>query len=150
MNLKRTNHTNENFQSLIKLLDKDLRGRYPEDQDEYDQYNKVDQIDHVLVAYVDDQLAGCGCFKTYDDEAVEIKRMFVRPEFRGRGISKAILSELETWAKEVGFSKAVLETGTAQEEALGLYQKQGYQRIPNYGQYVNMPNSVCFQKLLDS
>ncbi|HCX25120.1 MAG: GNAT family N-acetyltransferase [Flammeovirgaceae bacterium] len=148
MNLKRTNHTNEDFQTLIKQLDEDLRGRYPEDQDEYDQYNKVDSIDHVLVAYVDDQPAGCGCFKTYGKDAVEIKRMFVKHSFRGKGISKAVLRELENWAQELGFAKTVLETGTAQTEAIGLYTKLNYRRIPNYGQYAHMPMSICFEKRL--
>ena len=148
MILKRTDHSSPDFQALIKQLDLDLRGRYPDDQDDYDQYNKVDAIDHVVVVYDEDRAVGCGCFKTYDANAVEIKRMFVHPSSRGKGISKLVLQELEKWAYELGFKKAVLETGTKQHEAIGLYSKLNFSRIPNYGQYANMPYSVCFEKVL--
>ena len=91
---------------------------------------------------------GCGCFKKFNNSTVEIKRMFVPLSFRGKGISKKLLIELEQWAKEKGFSGFVLETGKKQHEAIGLYTKLGYQQIENYGQYVDMPNSVCFRKYL--
>ena len=74
--------------------------------------------------------------------------MFVKPEFRGKGISKFVLKELESWGSQLGYSKSVLETGTKQLEAIGLYTKSGYSRIDNYGPYVNMPYSVCMQKNL--
>jgi putative acetyltransferase len=59
-----------------------------------------------------------------------------------------VLSELESWAAELGYPKCVLETGKRQPEAIALYEKQGYQRIPNYGQYIGVENSVCFEKVL--
>ncbi|WP_258098931.1 GNAT family N-acetyltransferase [Marinoscillum pacificum] len=149
MIIKRTDHNSIDFQALIKLLDLDLRGRYPDDQDDYDQYNKVDTIDHVVVVYdEEDRAVGCGCFKTFDADSVEIKRMFVHPSSRGKGISKLVLQELEKWTLELGYKKTVLETGTKQHEAIGLYTKLNYSRIPNYGQYANMPYSVCFEKVL--
>jgi GNAT superfamily N-acetyltransferase len=72
--------------------------------------------------------------------------MFVRPEYRGKGIAGSILKELETWAGELGFEKVILETGKAQPEAIGLYTKSGYAIIPNYGQYEQVENSVCMTK----
>jgi GNAT superfamily N-acetyltransferase len=90
----------------------------------------------------------CGAFKTFDADSVEVKRMYTREEFRGKGIASMLLENLEIWAKEMGYSKAVLETGKRQPDAIRLYQNRGYQVIPNYGQYVGIENSVCFEKKL--
>jgi GNAT superfamily N-acetyltransferase len=79
---------------------------------------------------------------------VEIKRMFVRPKQCGKGLASSVLRELESWAQELGYTHAILETGRKQAEAIGLYQKYGYKRIENYGQYQGMANSVCFGKNL--
>lgn len=74
--------------------------------------------------------------------------MFVKPECRGQGIAQAVLAELESWAGELGFKECVLETGKKQPEAIRLYQKSGYELIPNYGQYAGIENSVCMKKLV--
>ena len=147
---KRTQSSDENFCSLVFQLDMDLNKRYNNAQSEYDKYNKIDLIETVIVAYSDNKAIGCGCFKQFDERIVEIKRMFVHPEYRGKGISKIILSQLEDWAIELGFTKSVLETGKGQPEAIGLYTRIGYSLIDNFGQYTDMPNSVCFEKKLIS
>ena len=144
--LLRTSSSNPDFNSLIKELDKGLKDNYGSLQTEYDKYNKIESLNTVVVAYENKEAVGCGCFKQYNSDSVEIKRMFVKPEHRGKGISKKILTELEKWAFETGYSSAVLETGTKQIEAIGLYSKSGYQRIENYGQYQNMSASICFKK----
>ncbi|CAN5592271.1 hypothetical protein BH10BAC5_BH10BAC5_07190 [soil metagenome] len=72
----------------------------------------------------------------------------MQPEKRGKGIAPKILEELEKWAAELGYKKCILETGKNQTEALALYRKSGYKEIPNYEQYVNMRNSLCFEKIL--
>ena len=105
-------------------------------------------IDTLIVAYVDNQAAGCGCFKKLDDTTVEIKRMFVKPTHRGRGIAIRILTELEAWAKSLNYDATQLETGIKQTEAIGLYGKLGYIVIDNYGQYAGNENSVCMRKKL--
>jgi GNAT superfamily N-acetyltransferase len=74
--------------------------------------------------------------------------MFVKPEFRGRGISRQILSELEKWAAELGYKKSVLETGDRQNEAIHLYHHSGYTEIPNYGNYEGTQTSICMSKKL--
>lgn len=74
--------------------------------------------------------------------------MFVPENKRSKGIASIVLKELETWASELGFPKCVLETGYKQPEAIRLYEKNGYVKIPNYGQYIGMENSVCFEKNL--
>lgn len=146
---KRTQSTDKYFNSMIAQLDDDLNHRYQSTQSEYDKYNKIDLIDTVIVAFDGEKPVGCGCFKKYNNKTVEIKRIFVTPDYRGRKISRLILEELEKWAKELGYSKALLETGSKQSEAIGLYTKSGYAKIENYGQYKNFPNSLCFEKRID-
>jgi putative acetyltransferase len=146
--LKRTTSADPDFRLLVGELDADLRLRNGEVMDIYDQHNIIEQIDTVVVAYVDNIPAGCGCFKKFSANAVEIKRMFVRHNFRGKGISAVILKALEEWALEIGFNFTVLETGSRQIEALGLYQKMGYENIPKYEPYVDLPDSICFRKQL--
>ena len=74
--------------------------------------------------------------------------MYTPPESRGKGVASKVLTELETWAAEMSYEKCILETGKKQPEAIGLYKKNGYMLIPNYGQYAEVENSVCFEKLL--
>jgi GNAT superfamily N-acetyltransferase len=144
--VKRCTNENQDFRQLVVLLDADLRATYGEEQAQYAPYNKIDFIETVVVAYEDGKPAGCGCFKEYDPETVEIKRMFVPHEKRGKGISKRVLSGLEKWAAELGYTKSILETGIRQHEAIGLYTGFGYKQIDNYGQYIGKPLSVCMSK----
>lgn len=146
--LIRTDSTHQDFRNLVALLDAELRVRDGEDNAFYSQFNKIDNIQHVVVAYANDKPAGCGAFKPYDETTVEIKRMFVLPEMRGQRIAEQVLSELESWAEEIGMTSCVLETGYKQPEAIRLYERSGYERIPNYGQYIGVENSVCMQKHL--
>lgn len=147
-NLVRTNSGNADFRELVSLLDKDLQIRDGDEHSFYAQFNKVDKIRHVVVAYAGGEAVGCGAIKEYEKSVAEIKRMFVREERRGRGIAKNILSELEMWAGELGFSECILETGWKQPEAIALYRKSDYKTIPNYGQYEGVENSVCMKKSL--
>lgn len=146
--LKRTTSDNSDFQNLVILLDQDLKIRDGDEHYFFAQFNKLDSIRNVVVYYSDNIPVGCGAFKKYDEQSVEIKRMFVKDEFRRKGIAGIILKELELWAKESGFSACVLETGKKQPEAIRLYQKSGYEKIPNYGQYENVENSVCMRKII--
>lgn len=145
-NLIRTNSDNSDFRDLVRLLDEDLQIRDGNMHSYYAQFNKIDKIRYVVVAYENGQAVGCGAIKEYEKGVAEVKRMFVKPEWRGQGIAKKILSELEIWANELNFSECILETGKNQPEAIGLYQKSGYQKIPNYGQYEGIELSVCMRK----
>jgi len=146
--LIRTTSENPNFAELIVALDDDLYQRNGEAQLKYRPYNKVDTIKHIVVIYVDGNPVGCGAFKKFDDESVEIKRMFVYPEMRGKQLAAKILQELEKWAVEEGYHKAVLETGHKQTEAIRLYTVAGYTLTENYGQYIGMDESICYRKEL--
>lgn len=148
--IKRTDSSDKDFHILVDKLNKDLLDRYGELQVFYNQFNKIDNIPNVVIAYMDDEPAGCGCFKKFDDASVEVKRMFVAEEYRGKGIGAAILNELEKWAAELGNKTVVLEMGNQQPEAAILYKKQGFTIIPNYGQYIGMEEtSICMKKDLN-
>jgi putative acetyltransferase len=148
MKLIRTNSDNPDFQSLVVFLDRDLKIRDGDEHEFYAQFNKTDSIKNVVVAYFEDEAVGCGAFKSYSENTAEIKRMYVKPEFRGRRIAQQILTELEEWASESGFVTCVLETGFNQPEAIQLYQRCGYEKIANYGQYEGIENSLCMQKII--
>jgi len=146
--IKRTNSKNEDFIALVKLLDADLKIRDGDEHDFFNQFNKLDTIKNVVLAYLDGQAVGCGAFKLYENTTLEIKRMFTKTEARGNGLGTQVLADLERWALEDGFTTAILETGYLMPEAIGLYTKSGYERIPNYGQYINIDASRCFKKEL--
>jgi len=149
LTLRRTTSANADFQALVALLDADLRIRNGDTDDFYAQFNKPDSIKHVVVAYHAAVPVGCGAFKEFSDWQVEIKRMYVLPTLRGQGIAQRVLMELERWATEIGYDGCVLETGLRNPEALQLYEKNGYARIANYGQYAGVATSVCMGKTID-
>lgn len=146
--IKRTTSDNNDFNSLVAPLDKYLAFLDGDDHAFYAQYNKSSLLKNALVCYDGDIPVGIGAYKEFEPNVAEIKRMYTLPEYRGKGIAKAILAELEAWAKEEGYTTAILETGHMQKDAIGLYHKLGYQDIPNFGQYVGVDNSVCMKKEL--
>jgi GNAT superfamily N-acetyltransferase len=142
----KTTSENEDFIYLVAALDKSLWERYPEENQEYWQNNILEINPNVVIIYIDNKALACGCFKKYDKNTIEIKRMFVSPEARGMGFAQKILQELELWASELGYSLSVLETLHKQKEAIGLYQKVGYSIIDNYEPYVGLKDSICMKK----
>ena len=120
--------------------------------------NLISDIDmgsiEYAVEYLDTKLivvlghTECGAIKAYDEITMEIKRMYVSQEMRGHGIAHKILSALEVWAHDLGFTRCILETGDDMLPAVSLYKKCGYIKIPNYGQYIDVTDSVCFQKYI--
>lgn len=146
--LIRTNSDNKDFQDLVVELDKDLAKKNGETNDFFAQFNKIDLMINVVVALNDNLAVGCGAMKEYDKSTMEIKRMYVPIEMRGKGVAVAVLNELENWARELGYKRCVLETGDKMLEAVGLYKKSDYKIIKNYGQYENVASSICFEKVL--
>ncbi|RKN81520.1 GNAT family N-acetyltransferase [Ulvibacterium marinum] len=144
--LKRTDCDNPDFIKLVALLDADLAIRDGEDHSFYDQFNGITGIRQAVVAYSGEVPVGCGGIKEFDANAMEVKRMYVVPEARGQGLAGKVLQELELWTAELGYTYCILETGKRQPEAIALYNKHGYQVIPNYEPYTDMINSVCFKK----
>jgi len=146
--LIRTNSENPDFISLVRDLDADLAARDGAEHSFYAQFNKIAALKYVIVAYEDDKPIGCGAIKEYAANAMEVKRMYVTPENRGKGIANKVLTALDGWAAELSYTKCILETGKRQPEAISLYKKNGYIITPNYGQYAGVENSVCFAKEL--
>lgn len=146
--IRRVSESDEGFLELVRSLDGELAIRDGEDHGFYAQFNKPVGLAGVVVAYENGEAVGCGAFKRYDEAAAEIKRMYVRPEARGKRIAGSVLKELEAWAVETGFRECILETGWKQPEAIALYKREGYQVTPNYGQYAGVENSVCMRKAL--
>lgn len=147
MKLLKTNSNHPDFQKLTQLFDEYLVEIDGNEKDFFAQYNQI-YIDNVIICYEDEIAVGCGAFKEYEPTVAEIKRMFVLPEKRGKGIASTVLNALEIWAKENGFQHAILETSNQLTNAISLYQKSGYEVIPNYGQYIDVESSVCMKKIL--
>ncbi len=147
--LIRTTYSDPHFVRLVEQLDAYLVEKDGKDHAFYNQYNGIDSLDHVIVAYAENRAIACGAMKNYDHHTVEVKRMFTLPQYRGKGVAASLLSELESWAVEIGATRCVLETGKRQTEAVRFYPAQGYAIIDNYGQYAGVSNSVCFEKRLN-
>jgi GNAT superfamily N-acetyltransferase len=109
----------------------------------------ADDIAVFLLARRDGEPVGCGGLRAIDAAHGEIKRMFVTPEARGTGVSVEILAALEAEARERGWTRLVLETGTEQPDAVRFYTRQGYAPIPAFGHYAGSATSLCFGKDLD-
>ena len=146
--IKRTDSDDPDFVGLVRHLDVELAERDGSEHSYYAQFNKIDMLRNVVVACMDGKAVGCGAVKEFSPEEMEVKRMYTDPNVRGKGVAFAVLNELEKWARELGYTACVLETGWRQPEAIALYRKAGYEQIPNYGQYIGMENSVCFRKVL--
>ncbi len=145
---KRTTTNDADFIYLVSLLDNELWNELNEDQSTYDQYNKVPDINTAIIIYDEQIPVAIGCFKEYNNDTVEIKRMFVEKAYRGKGISKIVLGELEKWAIEEGFLFAILETSIHFTVAKKLYKNAGYIVIANYDQYAYLEESICMKKNL--
>ena len=146
--IKRTTSDDPDFQDLSRELEQDLKVRDGDQNLFYADLNKIDRIPSVVVAYTNGLPTGCGAIREYDQDSIELKRMLVKPSYRGNKIATAILVELENWSVELGYKKCVLETGKNQPEAIEFYKKNHYSIIPNFGKYINSENSVCFKKTL--
>jgi GNAT superfamily N-acetyltransferase len=101
-----------------------------------------------LVGRVGGEAVACGGIARYDETTAEIRRMYVVPAARGRGLSRLVLTALQEEARALGYSFVRLETGNLQTEAIGLYASAGFAPIPRYGPFANDPRSVCFEKRL--
>jgi len=136
------------FEILSNEFNCELKEKFGNKQEKYQKYNLLKNIKDVIVCFIDDNPVGCVSIRFYEDDVYELKRMFIKPKYRGLGISKKMLQMIESKAKEKGCKRIILETGSLLVRAVQLYKKSGYQVIANYGEYVNMPESVCMEKIL--
>jgi putative acetyltransferase len=138
---------------LISRLSAELAAMYPEYANSgAGNFRPADVTvagSHFLIAWLDGRPAGCGALRPMEPGIAEVKRMYVDPDVRGRGISRQILVALECRAREMGYAIVRLETGTRQPAAIRLYESAGYLLIPNYGIYVGNALSACYEKRLE-
>lgn len=144
----RTTSDNPDFQNLTSELDDELCRIYNTNKEDYEEYNRITGLPTVVLAYENNVAIACGCFKQFDTHRTELKRMFVKPEFRGKGIASVMVDELEKWGKELGYETMILETGKGQPDAIALYRKLGYTDIPHFGEFPEESRSVCLGKMI--
>ena len=144
--LNKTDHKDHDFHVLVSHLDAYLAKVDGEEHDFYNQFNGIQNLNHCIVAYLNGEPVACGAIKRFDENSMEVKRMFTLPAKRGQGLASKVLTALEEWAKALGYGSCILETGKRQHDAVAFYKKIGYEIVPNYGQYVGKANSLCFQK----
>jgi GNAT superfamily N-acetyltransferase len=134
---------------LVQELDRDLQQRYP--GVELHPLAAEDPRSPrfvFLVAYSNGEAVGCGAVRELESDVGEVKRMFVRPRWRRRGVARQILAALESEGRRRGYAALRLETGSGQPEAIALYRSAGYVEIAPFGEYVGNPVSVCFEKTI--
>jgi ribosomal protein S18 acetylase RimI-like enzyme len=143
--------------TLVTELWDDMAIRYADDPTAPETKGETDDLrnEEVLppdgrfvIVLEDGEPVACGAIRRHDATTAEIKRMWVRPEARGRGLARFVLRELESTAASRGYRSVVLETGLRQPEALALYESHGYRTIPSYGFYKESALSVCYRKEL--
>ncbi len=150
MDYVRTDGKNEDFIENCRLLDMDLDRRVGKQikREKYAKFNQLDEIREAIVVYDDGKPVGGGAIRRYDDETVELKRVFVHNEYQGQGIGSRLVSLLIEWAAQLGYRRMILETGELLVESCAVYRKLGFTVIPNYGPYADMPESLCMAKAI--
>ncbi|WP_421751578.1 GNAT family N-acetyltransferase [Croceimicrobium sp.] len=149
LRIERTNSKNPDFIALVQLLDAELVHRDGPMNSFYHQFNGIEDLKQALLLYQGDQALACGAFKNKSADTAEVKRMYVVESQRSQGLASQLLAALEDWARELALKRLVLETGINQPEAIRLYEKNGYQRIPNYPPYEGVDTSYCFEKIVN-
>jgi putative acetyltransferase len=147
--IKRDDLTSTTVTRLIAALNAELSRQYPEPGATHfrlDPGEVGEGRGAFFVAYAGDTPVGCGAIRRIDAHTAEIKRMYVAPAVRGRGVGHRVLTELEAEARRLGAARLVLETGERAHEAMKLYTRAGFVRIPCFGEYAASPLSVCMAK----
>lgn len=145
-----SNGKNQDFAYLCTLLDGVLNVSSGGEENRVEQakYNGLEQIHDVVVVYEDSIAVACASFKFFDEESVELKRVYVKDDYRRKGIAREMIKQLEESARKQGYKRFVLETLDASVEAITLYSSIGYQRIANYGPYAKIESSICMEKFI--
>ncbi len=145
-----TDGNDERFVDLCHELDEYLNFIVggEKQRKQYTQYNTLEHIHDVALIIENGRAVACGGFKEYESGTAEVKRVFTREGYRNRGYGRAIMKALETRALNKGYTKLILETGFLLKEAKRIYADIGFYITPNYGQYINLPESVCMEKKL--
>lgn len=143
-----TNANNDHFVKLTNLLDKEFYETFGDMVKRYEEFNRLEEIHDVIVLYDGIIPVACGSFKKYNNDTVEMKRVFVCKEYRQKGLATKIMQRLEKSATKQGFVYSILETGVELKPAIALYKSLGYEIIDNYAQYEDDSICVCMKKKL--
>jgi len=138
----------ETARALIQALCAEMSERYGSPPSPFSRTEAAAPRTVFLVACLRGQPGGCGALRRFDEQIAEIKRMYVAPAGRRRGIARRLLVELEMHATKFGYDAIRLETGIRQPEAQRLYEALGYRRIDAFGPYVGNPTSLCYEKVI--
>lgn len=151
INLQQVFNDNKDFIYLCSELDVFLNNAIGGEnkREKYKKYNYLDTMDVVVVAYYEGVAVGCGALRKFTDNEIELKRLFVKKEYRGKNIGGLILEQLISMAKDLKYKKVLLETGEFLKESVKLYNRFGFEKIDNYGAYKDMTESICMALLLD-
>lgn len=137
--LERLTKPTDEARALIDELDADLRGPYDPDQHHGFSADRVFASGLLFfIAKLDGQAVGCGGI-AFDEGYAELKRMYVRPTARGRGVAQAVLERLEAEAKAKGYKRLTLETGDVQHAAIKVYERAGFMVCEPFGEYLALP-----------
>ena len=147
MKIIRTTYVNPEFQKLVAQLNEDLARRDGKDHP-LAQFNEISNLNYVVLVLLDNKPVGCGAISNYNQTAMEVKRMYVTPSYRGQKLGECILSELENWTKELGLNKCILFMGVNKPEAMKLYTRNHFSVIENYGKLKDITDSICLAKTL--
>ena len=145
---KWTDGTDESFQRFY-IITEDYYSKIVggiENRKSYVPYNISASIQDVLIAYVGNVPVACSGLKKYSENDIEIKRVWVEPEYRGKHIAANMMTQIEIKAREKGFQRTILQTREKMSDAVGLYKKLGYCQIDNYPPYDKMDGAICFAK----
>ena len=141
--LRRTDSDSGEFKNLISNHDKELESY----SDIYKNDSEI-QGASIIIAYYDNKPVGCASFDHYDNDTIEIKKLYVLPEFRDVGISEIVLKDLEQWARENKYNNAILETRFPYNREVNIFEDNGYNIIEKFGNYKYIENSICYGKKL--
>jgi phosphoglycolate phosphatase len=143
-----TDRDHPDFIALCGLLEQDLDERAGGacNRGQYAPHNQLDAIERAFLIYEQAVPVACAAIRPFGATAAEVKRVFVRPEWRGQGLSRSLMQALEDYASRQGYTSLILETGAVLKAALGLYRSLGYTPIERYGPYVCMADSICLGK----
>jgi putative acetyltransferase len=138
--------------ALMNAQQQELRALYQDTDERTEPFDPaiLSGEGSVLLVWTEDhdglgELLACGALKRWDSGSAEVKRMYTRPEARGRGLGREVLNGLILQGRQLGYERLLLETGDLQAEAIRLYETAGFTRIPNFGYYVGIDNSLCFE-----
>ena len=150
LSIRETDGKDLEFKALCKLLDEHIDSRNGRElqAERYDKYNQTDEIAHAYVIYLDGKSVGCGAYKYYNSTCAELKRIFVKEEYRRKKIASTLIGRIELDAYDAGYTYMILESATSLVEAHQLYYKLGYQLIDNFEPFTNMETSLCMRKKL--